>query len=137
MKRLVAASRYQQVAIAMRAAKVVRRLAGDAESLGLPARSVDVRVPAPAPTAHLSRQREELAGASQLTRPASDCQVLHALPLSPKRQRCGLAEPRHCETIAFLESDRPDGPRAGDAYGDDAVLPASGGYARSPKQWRS
>jgi len=43
-----------------------------------------------------------------------------ALVLSPK---LSSAVPLNCAsraTIAFLESDRPDAPRAGDAYGDEA-----------------
>jgi hypothetical protein len=36
-------------------------------------------------------------------------------------QRCGSAEPCYRATITFLESDRPDAPRAGDAYGDNAI----------------
>jgi hypothetical protein len=43
---------------------------------------------------------------------------LHSLPVSPKLS--GAAPPNRARraTIAFLESDRPDAPRAGDAYGD-------------------
>jgi hypothetical protein len=35
-----------------------------------------------------------------------------------RTQRCASAERASRATIAFLESDRPDAPRAGDAYGD-------------------
>ena len=44
--------------------------------------------------------------------------------VSPKLS--GAAPTNHAShtTIAFLESDRADAPRAGDAYGDDPAAPA-------------
>ena len=39
-------------------------------------------------------------------------------------QQHGSAEHATRATIAFRESDRPDGPRAGDAYGDEGVAKA-------------
>jgi len=60
-----------------------------------------------------------------------------ALVLSPKLS--GAAAPNRASraTIAFLESDRPDAPRAGDAYGDLPIAPAEperrhGGRSVSP-----
>ena len=45
-----------------------------------------------------------------------------ALALPPKLSRAVLRNRATCATIAFPESDRPDGPRAGDAYGDEGAV---------------
>ena len=59
--------------------------------------------------------------------------------LPPTLQLSGAAAPNRAgrATIAFLESDRPDAPRAGDAYGDLPIAPAEperrhGGRSVSP-----
>jgi hypothetical protein len=44
-----------------------------------------------------------------------------------RTQRCGSAGLRPPAAIEFLESDRPDAPRAGDAYRDEGVASASTG----------
>jgi hypothetical protein len=51
---------------------------------------------------------------------------------SPKLS--GAAPPNRAsrETIAFLESDRPDAPRAGDAY-DDKAEPTPGSFGANPR----
>jgi hypothetical protein len=43
---------------------------------------------------------------------------------SPKRSSAGQQDTATRATIAFLESDRPDAPRAGDGYGDQAQVGA-------------
>jgi hypothetical protein len=48
---------------------------------------------------------------------------LGALPPSPKLMGAGPQNHPSRATIAFLESDRPDGSGAGDPYGDAAIAP--------------
>ena len=42
---------------------------------------------------------------------------------SPKLDGADLPNSARGATIAFLERDRPDEPRAGDAYGDASIVP--------------
>ena len=45
-----------------------------------------------------------------------------ALVLPPKLSSADRANRATHATVAFLESDRPDGPRPGDPYGDDTIV---------------
>jgi hypothetical protein len=81
------------------------------------------------PTARAARHRERNGGA-----PTSVATLVHKHDRGPsatldpvglaaaiaQTQQCCPAEPRGSATMAFRESDRPNGPRAGDTYGDEA-----------------
>ena len=49
-----------------------------------------------------------------------------ALARSPELSDAAPPNRASRATIAFLESDRPDAPRAGDAYGDASIVPIAG-----------